>query len=405
MNQFDNALRQLWKAASFGNIQEDLIRRLSSPDREITVTIPVKMDDGSVKLFQGYRVQHNNQRGPYKGGIRFHPEVDISEVKALALWMTIKTAVVNIAMGGGKGGVIVNPRALSNIELEKLSRGFVKAIYRNLGPKIDVPAPDVNTNAATMSWMVDEYEKITKDKTKATFTGKPLEQGGSEGRNEATGLGGFYVFESLQNLIGLPKTCTVAIQGMGNVGGFAAKFFSSFGHTVVAMSDSKGGIYNPQGLDVNSVEKYKEVHGSLQDYPDAQSLTNEELLELSVDVLVPAALEEQITKDNAENIKARIVLELANGPVTPEADDILFNNNIKVIPDVLANAGGVVVSSFEWEQNLSNQHWTKEVVLEKLKEIMVSQSLIVWAKAVDLGITMRQSAYLIAMERLESSEK
>lgn len=405
MNQFDNALQQLWNAASLGDVSEDLIRRLSRPNREIIVTIPIEMDDGSVKLFEGYRVQHNNKRGPYKGGIRFHRDVDINEVKALALWMTIKTAVVDIAMGGGKGGVIVDPRALSSSELEKLSRGFVKAIYRDLGPEIDVPAPDVNTNATIMSWMVDEYERLTGDKTRATFTGKPLEQGGSEGRNEATGLGGFYVFEALQSLANLPEACTVAIQGMGNVGSFAAKFFSDNGHKVVAISDSKGAIYNPEGLDLGLVEKYKGGNGSLLDYPEAQNLTNEELLKLPVDVLVPAALEEQITKANAEDIKAKVILELANGPTTPEADEILFKKNIKVIPDVLANAGGVVVSSFEWEQNLNHQHWTKEIVLEKLKQIMTSQSVIVWTKAIDLQITLRQSAYLVALERLELSEQ
>lgn len=400
INPFDNALRQLWGAAKAGDFNEDLIEKLSRPEREITVSIPLKMDDGSMRFFEGYRVQHCNRRGPYKGGIRFHPQADIDEVRALALWMTMKTAVANIPMGGGKGGIVVDPRELSSAELERLSRGFVQALWRNLGPEVDVPAPDVNTTPEIMSWMVDEFEKLSGDTSKATFTGKPVGQGGSEGRGAATGMGGFYVFEALREKAGLGEKVSVVVQGMGNVGGHAAQIFTDNGHKVVAMSDSKGGIYNEAGLDPKAVEAYKNEHHSLAGFPEAKEISNAELLELNVDVLVPAALENQITGDNAPRISAKFILELANGPTTPEADEILHQRGITVVPDILANAGGVVVSTFEWEQNLAKENWSEEKVLHKLKETLVPQAELIWTKAEEKKIPLRVAAFVVALERL-----
>jgi glutamate dehydrogenase/leucine dehydrogenase len=369
------------------------------------VSIPVKMDDGSTKFFEGYRVQYSSARGPYKGGIRFHPETNLDEVRALAFWMSIKTAVGNVPMGGGKGGVTVDPKQLSPRELERLSRGFVRALYPILGPKMDVPAPDVNTTPQIMAWMIDEYKKITKDTTGAAFTGKPLENGGSEGRGVATGMGGYYVFEALHKKISLPKHVTVAIQGMGNVGGHAAEIFTAHGHKVLAMSDSKGGIYNEKGLDPKEVEHYKKEHHSLAGFPGAKHVTNAELLTLPVDVLIPAALENQITAGNAEKIKARLVLELANGPTTPEADDILVRKGVVVVPDVLANAGGVIVSTFEWQQNLARAHWSEKKVLKKLKENLSAATSTIYKRASALKTDMRTAAFIVALERIQKALK
>lgn len=403
INPFENALRQLWGAAKAGGVKGELVEKLSRAEREITVTIPVLLDDGTTRLFEGYRVQHSSLRGPYKGGIRFHPEADIDEVRALALWMTIKTAVANIPMGGGKGGIVVDPDSLSEAEIERLSRGFVRLLWRDLGPEVDVPAPDMNTTPQIMSWMVDEYGKITGDTTKATFTGKPVSDGGSEGRGAATGLGGFYVFSALKDKAGLKDNLSIAIQGMGNVGGHAAKIFAEHGHKVVAMSDSKGAIYNEAGLDPKAVEAYKEEHRSLRGFPGAREITNAELLELPVDVLVPAAMENQLTEDNAGRVHVKMILELANGPTTPEADEILFNAGVMVVPDILANAGGVVVSTFEWEQNRKGERWTEEEVLNKLRETLVPQAELIWEKANDAKLTLRTAAFLVALERLANA--
>ena len=400
INPFENALRQLWKGAKAGGVEGELVEKLSRAEREITVTIPVLMDDGTTRLFEGYRVQHSSIRGPYKGGIRFHPEADIDEVRALALWMTIKTAVADIPMGGGKGGVVVDPDSLSVTELERLSRGFVRSLWRDLGPDVDVPAPDVNTTPQIMSWMVDEYSNLTGDTTKAAFTGKPVADGGSEGRGAATGRGGFYVFSALKEKANLGDNLTVAIQGMGNVGGHAAKIFAEHGHKVVAMSDSKGGIYNEAGLDPKAVEAYKEEHRSLRGFPGASEITNAELLELQVDVLVPAAMENQLTGDNAGRVHAKMILELANGPTTPEADDILFNAGVIVVPDILANAGGVVVSTFEWEQNRKGERWSEAEVLTKLRDTLVPQAELIWEKANTAKLTLRTAAFITALERL-----
>ena len=404
-NPFQNALLQLFRATEVKSFPENVLLRLRSPEREVMASIPVIMDDGSTKIFEGYRVQHSSARGPYKGGIRYHEETNIDEVRALAFWMTMKTAVANIPMGGGKGGITVNPKLLSKAELERLSRGWVRRFYPVLGPKMDVPAPDVNTTPEIMRWMVDEYGTLTGDATRATFTGKPLDCGGSEGRGLATGLGGFYTFDALQKAAKLPGKVSVAIQGMGNVGGNAAIIFKQHGHTVIAMSDSKGGIVNEAGLDPEAVEAYKKEHGSLKDFPGARQITNKELLALSCDVLIPAALENQITAENAADIKAKLVLELANGPTTPEADDILFKKNIAVVPDILGNGGGVIVSTFEWEQNLKSEHWSEAQVNEKLQAILSREAANIWQKALELKTDLRRAAFIVALERLAEAMK
>ncbi len=403
MNQFDQAQLQLSRALSVQKISDALRARLLKPEREITVAIPIRMDDGSAKVFEGYRVQYSSLRGPYKGGIRFHPDADIHEVKALGFWMAMKCAVAGIPMGGGKGGITVEPRELSKNELERLSRGWVQALYPVLGPERDVPAPDVNTTPEIMRWMADEYQKRTGDKRNATFTGKPLDYGGSEGRGAATGAGGFYVFEALQKNMKLPKYVTVVIQGMGNVGGNAAKIFRVHGHKILAMSDSKGGIYSADGLDPQRLEKYKKENKTLKGFPGAKQISNDKLLELPCDVLIPAALENQITKKNAKKIKAKVVLELANGPTSTEADDFLFKKGISVVPDILANAGGVVVSTFEWEQNLKGEHWTEKDVLGRLRKLLERESKNVWDKSKKLKTDLRRAAFTLALERLDGT--
>jgi len=405
MNAFDNALKQLDRAAAVGRVGEELLARLRVPERQVRVAIPVKMDDGSTRLFEGYRVQHSSVRGPYKGGIRYHPDADINEVKALALWMTMKCAVADLPMGGGKGGITVDPKRLSKKELERLSRGWVRALSPLIGPRTDVPAPDLNTTPEIIGWMADEYRKITGEKTGATFTGKPLEKGGSEGRVLATGLGGFFAFDALREQFGIKYGATVAVQGMGNVGGNAAKIFSERGYRVIAMSDSRGGIFNGRGLEVAAVFAHKEKHGALTKFPGARTISNEALLELPADVLIPAALENQLTAKNAKRIKARVILELANGPTTPEADDILFARGIPVVPDILANSGGVIVSTFEWEQNLKGQHWSEKKVFAKLKTIIQREARRVAAEAKKRKTDLRRAAFLVAFGRLEKALK
>jgi glutamate dehydrogenase/leucine dehydrogenase len=401
MNAFENALSQLDKAAAIRTTNSALLAQLRLPEREVTVSIPVKMDNGTVHIFEGYRVQHSSLRGPHKGGIRYHQDADINEVRALAFWMTLKCAVAGIPMGGGKGGITVDPSKLSRGELERLSRGFVKRLYPVFGPKIDVPAPDVNTNPEILGWMNDEYKKITGEKTDATFTGKPVDKGGSEGRSLATALGGFYVFQTLASKLNLPAKCTVVVQGMGNVGGNAAKLFAQAGHKILAMSDSRGGLYSADGIDPIAVEAYKKEKGMLDGFPGAQSISNAALLELQCDVLIPAALENQLTAENAPKIQTKVILELANGPTTPEADEIFVSRNIVVIPDVLANAGGVVVSTYEWEQNLKGEHWSEADVNARLKTLLDEQSATVYELSQALKTDLRRGAFALALERLE----
>ena len=403
MNPFENALKQLDRAAAVTQIHPDTLKRMREAEREVRISIPLRKDDGSLQIFEGYRVQHSSARGPYKGGIRFHPETNMDEVRALALWMSMKCAVADIPMGGGKGGITVDPKTLSKGELERLSRGWVQRLAPVLGPRVDVPAPDVNTNSEIIAWMADEYQKITGDKTNATFTGKPLGKGGSEGRVQATGMGGFYAFDALREQLGIKEGARISIQGMGNVGGNAAKIFNEHGYTVVAMSDSKSGIVHSKGLDVAAVLAYKEKNHTLEGFPGAKKVTNEGILELPADVLIPAALENQITASNAAHINAHTILELANGPTTPEADDVLFARGIHVIPDILANAGGVIVSTFEWEQNLKGEHWSEKEVLDKLKKIMETQSRTVYERAVKLKTDLRRAAFAIALERITAA--
>jgi len=404
-NPFQNALLQLERATKVKQFSKEFISRLHQPNREIRVSIPVTMDDGTLSIFEGYRVQYNNARGPYKGGIRYHTATDIDEVKALAFWMALKCAVVNIPMGGGKGGITVDPKKLSTGEIERLSRGWIKMMAPVIGPQIDVPAPDVNTTPEIMSYMVDEYSKITGDKTNAVITGKPIEMGGSEGRGQATGLGGFYVFDSIRVKTAMPDSCNIVIQGFGNVGGNAAQILSDHGHKIIAISDSKGAILKQDGIDIKLLNEYKRENGQISGFPGSTMITNEELLVLECDVLIPAALENQITEKNAENIKAKLIVELANGPTTPEADDILYKKNIIVIPDILANAGGVTVSTFEWEQNLKGEHWTEVEVFVKLKKIMNEETDVIWNRSAELKTDIRRTAFIVALERIEKETK
>ena len=402
---FENAMNQLEKAAQVIDLDQDVLELLKKPDKTIQVKVPVKMDNDSLKIFEGYRVQYNNWAGPYKGGIRFFPSVDLDEVKALSFWMTIKCAVAGIPMGGGKGGVTVNPKELSLAELEKLSKEFARAIANDIGPQIDVPAPDVYTNSQIMEWIVDAYAEATGKEDLAVVTGKPLERGGSKGRDRATAMGGFYILENIVERIKgkdeRENKTTVAIQGFGNAGSVMAELCHDKGYKVVAVSDSKGGIYNPSGLDIRKVIEHKKSTGTVSGFEGSQAVSNEELLELEADVLIPAALENQITKENAENIRAKYIIELANGPVTPEADEILAKNGIKSIPDVLANSGGVTVSYFEWQQNLDDNYWSEEQVFAKLKEHIVPAFEKIWQLTEEKQIDLRTAAFAMALEKLQ----
>ncbi len=401
-NSFQNAMSQLDKVSKIKNFSDEFIARLRQPDRDIRISIPIKMDNGSFKIFEGYRVEYNNALGPYKGGIRYHQDTEINEVKALAFWMTLKCAVAGIPMGGGKGGITVNPKELSKGELERLSRGWIQKLSDILGPQKDVPAPDVNTTPEIMDWMNDEYQKITGDKTGAMITGKPLDKGGSEGRGTATAQGGFFVFEALQKELNLPEKCEVVIQGFGNAGSNAALIWNKAGHTIIAISDSKGGVYNKNGLDIEKLVKYKKNTGSLSGFPESKEITNEELLETKCDILIPAAFENQITSGNAGNIKAKAILELANGPITPEADEILFKKGVPIVPDILANSGGVTVSYFEWDQNLKNEHWSEKEVFNKLQPMLESSAKKILEKAKESNTDLRRGAFILALERIKT---
>jgi glutamate dehydrogenase/leucine dehydrogenase len=401
-NPFENAMIQLDKVVSIKNFDKDFILKLRQPSREITVSIPVKMDDGSLKIFEGYRVEHNNDLGPYKGGIRYHPNTEINEVKALSFWMTLKCAVINIPFGGGKGGITVDPKNLSKIELEKLSRGWVQKFSDILGPHKDVPAPDVNTTPEIMAWMTDEFMQITGDKSGAVITGKPVDKGGSLGRDTATAQGSFYAFEALKSGIGLGDKCKVVIQGFGNAGANAALIWSNAGHSVIAISDSQGGVYDMDGLNVENLMAYKEKTGSVSGFPGSKDITNKELLELECDLLIPAALENTITENNVGNVQAKAILELANGPIAPIADEVLYQRGIPVIPDILANSGGVAVSYFEWEQNLKGEHWTKEEVFKKLRSMMEISAKKILDTSKEFGTDLRMGAFILAIERVEA---
>jgi glutamate dehydrogenase (NAD(P)+) len=401
INAWEVAQRQFDLAAERLDLDPGMRLVLREPRREFTAHFPVHMDDGTVKVFTGYRVQHNLGRGPAKGGIRYHQDVSLDEVKALAMWMTWKCAVVGIPYGGGKGGVVVDPKQLSQKELEGLTRRFFTEIEVLVGPEKDIPAPDVNTNAQIMAWMMDTYSMHAGYTVPGVVTGKPISLGGSEGRNEATARGTvFCVIEAARHLgIELDKA-RVAIQGFGNAGSIAARLICDEGATVVAVSDSTGGIHAPGGLDVNKVIAWKQEHGTVQGFPGTIDVTNAELLEVDCEILIPAALENQITSHNAANIKARLIAEAANGPTTPEADEILWKNSRFMIPDILCNAGGVTVSYFEWVQDLNRDHWSESVVNAKLKEIMVKAFSEVLAVARREQCNMRTAAYLLAVKRV-----
>jgi len=406
-NPFQIAQRQLDEAAQVLRLGPAVHELLRWPMREFHVRIPVRMDDGSVKVFEGFRVQYNNARGPTKGGIRFHPEETFDTVRALAAWMTWKTAVMDLPLGGGKGGVVCNPKEMSPGELERLSRGYIRALGHYIGPKVDVPAPDVYTNPQVMAWMLDEYEKMVGESAPGVITGKPLSLGGSAGRGDATARGGVYAIREAAKVLGLElKGATCAIQGYGNAGQFAHKLGAELlGLKVVAVSDSKGGIYSPEGLDYEAVMAHKRETGSVVGFPGAQSITNEELLELDVVVLIPAALENQIGDWNADKIKAKIVAELANGPTTPEADVILHERGVYVIPDFLCNAGGVTVSYFEQVQNAYNYYWDEQTVHERLDRKMTTAFHAVHEAAQKHKVHNRLGAYLVAVSRVAEAMK
>ncbi len=392
--QFDLAAERLHLDAGIRAV-------LREPRREFTVHFPVHMDDGSVRVFTGYRVQHNLGRGPAKGGIRYHQDVSIDEVKALAMWMTWKCAVVGIPYGGGKGGVIVDPKQLSMRELEALSRRFFTEIEVLVGPERDIPAPDVNTTPQIMAWFMDTFSMHAGYTVPGVVTGKPISLGGSEGRNEATARGTVFCIVEAARHLGIElKKAKVAVQGFGNAGSIAATLMVEEGATVVAVSDSTGGIHNPNGLDIAKVIGWKKEHGTVQGFPGSKDITNPEVLEVECEILIPAALENQITERNADRIKARLIAEAANGPTTPEADQILWKKSKFMIPDILCNAGGVTVSYFEWVQDLNRDHWSEQVVNEKLKEIMVKAFTSVLAIARREQIDMRTAAYLLAVERV-----
>lgn len=380
------------------------IEKLKTPNQLHQTELEITLDDGSKRQFTAFRSQHNNARGPYKGGIRFHQDVSKEEVMALSTWMTWKCAVTGIPYGGGKGGIIVNPRELSTTELERLSRAYANWLSDKIGPWVDVPAPDVNTTGQIMAWMVDEYQQVLatqgliQENPLGTFTGKPLPLGGSAGREEATGLGGVFVLEKLAEQLGKKGKLTVAIQGFGNVGYWFAKHAYDRGYTVVTVSDSKGGTYVKDGLNPDEAMKHKKDQGSVKDF--GEPITNEDLLELEVDVLVPAALENVINQANANNIKAKAIIEMGNGPVTPEADEILAKNEVLVIPDILANSGGVTVSYFEWVQNLQGYYWPHEEVISKLQPLMEKAFDEMWETKEKHQVDGRMATYLTAVKRV-----
>jgi glutamate dehydrogenase (NAD(P)+) len=401
INPWHVAQQQFDIAADRLNLDPGLRQVLREPRRELHVHFPVKMDDGSVKVFEGYRVQHNLGRGPAKGGIRYHQDVSIDEVKALAMWMTWKCAVVGIPYGGGKGGVVVDPKKLSRRELENLSRRFFTEIEILVGPEKDIPAPDVNTNAQVMAWFMDTYSMHMGFTVPGVVTGKPISLGGSEGRNEATARGTVFCVEEAAKHLQLDlKGATVVVQGFGNAGSIAAQLMAEKGSRILAVSDSTGGIHNPDGLDINRVLAWKGEHGTVVGFPGSMEITNAQILEIECDVLIPAALENQITAANAGKIKAKIVAEAANGPTTPEADEVLYKNGVFVIPDILCNAGGVTVSYFEWVQDLNRDHWSEKIVNEKLHEIMVKAFGETLAISQRESVHMRLAAYLLAVQRV-----
>lgn len=409
-NPYDNMLEVLEKAAMMLNLEEKEYIALKYPERELKVSVPVEMDDGSIRVFEGYRVQHSSSRGPCKGGIRYHQDVNIDEVKALAAWMSLKCAIANIPYGGGKGGIKVDPSELSRNELKSLTRRFTAMILPLIGPERDIPAPDVGTNSEVMGWIMDTYSMFKGYTVPGVVTGKPIEVGGSLGRSEATGKGVSIITREILHRLGMPTSgAKVAIQGLGNVGGVTARLLYNEGYHVVAVSDVSGGIYCRAGLNIDEVFDFltKNQGKLLKDYKadGVTHITNEELLICDVDVLIPAALENQITEKNAAQIKAKVIVEGANGPTSVEADSILERNGIVVVPDILANAGGVVVSYFEWVQNIQSLMWDKEEINRMLEKIMIRAFNETWDKVKTMNTTMRMGAYMVAIERITKAKK
>jgi len=401
-NPFAIAQQQLAEAAEIMKLDPATHELLRWPLRELHVTLPVPMDDGSIQVFRGFRVQYNDALGPTKGGLRFHPEETINTVRALAAWMTWKTAVVDLPLGGGKGGVVCNPKEMSQRELERLSRAYIRQVARIIGEETDIPAPDVYTNPQIMAWMMDEYSFIRGHNVPGVITGKPIPLGGSRGRGDATARGGMFTIREAAKALDVELAgATAAVQGYGNAGSFAHSLGEELlGLTVVAVSDSSGAIYNPDGLDSAAVKAHKRETGSVIDFPGAENITNDELLELDVTVLIPAALENQLTGSNAGNVKARIVAEFANGPTTPEADEIMYEKGIYVIPDFLCNAGGVTVSYFEQVQNAYDYYWDEETVHERLDKKMTAAFHAVHSTAQQYDVKNRMGAYIVAVGRV-----
>ncbi len=397
---------QVDKVAKILNLGQAELDILTIPKRILTFSFPVKLDAGEIRYFTGYRVQFNDARGPTKGGIRFHPEVNLEEIKTLAFLMTLKCAVVNLPYGGAKGGIMIEPKRFSEQELERISRGYIREINGFIGPDVDIPAPDVNTDSKIMAWMLDEYEKLKGMHAPAAITGKPIALGGSKAREFSTSMGGAYVLQELADTFDMkPKKTTVAVQGFGNVGMHIARILDEWKYKVVAVSDSKSGIFNKNGLNIKDVIAHKQKTGQLSKFKNSKEISNEALLELKTDVLVPAALEDQITKKNANNIKAKLIIEMANRPITLEADDILLDKNIFVMPDILANAGGVVVSYFEWVQNSMNFYWSEQEVLDKLKKYMTDAVKELSKVCTDFRCDMRKSLYINAIKKILEAER
>lgn len=410
LSLLSDASKRLEKAIKYVSISEDATERLKYPKASLSVSIPVRMDNGSLRIFQGYRVRYDDTRGPGKGGVRYHPNVNMDEVQSLAFWMTFKCALLNLPFGGAKGGITLNPKELSKQELERLSRGYIEAIADFIGPDIDILAPDVYTNEMMMGWMMDQYSIIQRKISPGVVTGKPITMGGSQGRNTATGMGAFFILEAMLRKFDLdPSNTTIAVQGLGNAGMVIAELLYNSGYKIVAVSDSQGGIYNEKGLDLPKIIQHKRENrviagiycqDTVCDLENNQSITNEQLLALAVDVLVPAALENQITEANADNIKAKYIFEVANGPITSAADAILDSKGIYVFPDILVNAGGVTVSYFEWVQNRSGLYWSLTEVNEHLKKKMVIEADEVWKTAEEFAVPLRTAAYIHALNRL-----
>ena len=400
-NPFEAMMERFDRAAELLNLEPGIYSVLRHPEKQIITSVPVMLDNGEVEVFQGIRVLYNTSRGPAKGGIRFDPNVSLDEVTALAAWMTWKCAVVDIPFGGAKGGVVCDPNRLSMSELERLTRRYTASILDVLGPDSDVPAPDVNTNERVMAWIMDTYSMHMRHTVTSVVTGKPIAMGGSLGRKEATGRGVKIVVREALRELGIPvHGTTVAVQGFGNVGSIAARLLEEEGLTVVAISDKSGGIYNPNGIYFSEALKWVSDHKFLDGFPHGEPITNEELLELGVDVLVPAALENVITKRNAPNIKAKIIAEGANGPTTAPADRILDGNGVFVIPDILANAGGVTVSYFEWVQNREGYFWSEELVIKRLREVMIRSFHNVLDYARQHNVNMRTASYMLSIDRV-----